>query len=261
MVGTALLSLIVNAYVIQTLSRFRRGEVHLRVCWLRHWLLRHTRSHRDTYQRASRTRHWAFQVRGNGDTMTLPTNARGRRMPRPTALLVLAAAGCNGQGGDGRTPAQTQTQTATVERANSTATAPSAVGLSVGRSAAHGAYLTDRAGRALYLLEAKRAAGGGCDDRCLAIWPPLYSGQAAPLPADSGLDDRSVGTIGRAGGLQQVTYRGHPLYYYLGDGGPGQTLGHHVEDSWGEWYLVSSAGGRVRAPDERGGGDRRREER
>lgn len=174
--------------------------------------------------------------------MTLSTNARGRRMPRATALLVLAAAGCSGQAGDGRTPAQTETQTPTVERANSPATAPSAVGLSVAQSAAHGAYLTDRAGRALYLLEASRAAGGGCIDRCPAIWPPLYSGQAAPLPADSVLDARLVGAIGRTGGLQQVTYGGHPLYYYLGDGGPGQTLGHHVEDSWGEWYLVSPSG-------------------
>ena len=34
MVATALLSLIVNAYVIRTLRRFRGGEVHLRAAWL-----------------------------------------------------------------------------------------------------------------------------------------------------------------------------------------------------------------------------------
>lgn len=34
MVATALLSLVVNAYVIRTLARFRRGEVHLRAAWL-----------------------------------------------------------------------------------------------------------------------------------------------------------------------------------------------------------------------------------
>lgn len=31
---TATLSLVVNAYVIRTLTRFRRGEVHLRAAWL-----------------------------------------------------------------------------------------------------------------------------------------------------------------------------------------------------------------------------------
>ena len=34
MVATAMLSLVVNAYVIRTLARFRRGEVHLRAAWL-----------------------------------------------------------------------------------------------------------------------------------------------------------------------------------------------------------------------------------
>jgi hypothetical protein len=40
----------------------------------------------------------------------------------------------------------------------------------------------------------------------------------------------------------QVTYNGHPLYYYVRDLGPGRTTGQHVSDAWGEWYLVTPQG-------------------
>ena len=181
--------------------------------------------------------------------MTLTIDVRDGTTPILTALLVLVAAACNGQGGGGGTPAvQTRTQNQSdrsEKRPDSPAAPPSAVGLRVAQSATHGAYLTDRGGRALYLLESNQRTSDSCRDRCLAIWPPLYAGQAAPVAADSVVAARLTGTIRRADGLPQVTYNGHALYYYLGDGGPGQTLGHHVEDSWGEWYLVSPQGGEI----------------
>ena len=39
----------------------------------------------------------------------------------------------------------------------------------------------------------------------------------------------------RTGGIKQVTYGGHPLYYFKGDTAPGQTNGEGVE---GVWYLI-----------------------
>ena len=47
--------------------------------------------------------------------------------------------------------------------------------------------------------------------------------------------------IVRPEGAQQVGYAGRALYFYLGDSGPDETLGEHVEDSWGEWTLVRLA--------------------
>ena len=197
--------------------------------------------------------------------MTLTIDAQGGTTPILTALLVLVAAACNGQGGGGGTPAaQTRTQNESSrsgERPDSRAAAPSAVGLRVAQSTTHGAYLTDRGGRALYLLESNQRTSDSCRDRCLAIWPPLYAGQAAPVAADSAVAARLTGTIRRPDGLAQVTYNGHALYYYLGDGRAGQTLGHHVEDSWGEWYLVSPRGGEIEDHGQGRRAEDRREER
>lgn len=40
----------------------------------------------------------------------------------------------------------------------------------------------------------------------------------------------------------QITYNGHPLYYYVRNLGPGQTTGQDVTDAWSEWYLVTPGG-------------------
>jgi hypothetical protein len=38
-----------------------------------------------------------------------------------------------------------------------------------------------------------------------------------------------------------VTYKGHPLYYYVDDG-PNQVLCHDVEEFGGIWYVVKPTG-------------------
>lgn len=126
-------------------------------------------------------------------------------------------------------------------------------------SAAYGAYLTTADGRALYLLEEDPRGVSTCYEMCTAIWPPLLAGQGPPIAADSAVRKNLLGTIARRGGGSQVSYNGQPLYLYLGDAGAGQgqTRGHHVEDSWGEWYLVSSGGREVEIGDRRRGRDSR----
>ena len=53
-------------------------------------------------------------------------------------------------------------------------------------------------------------------------------------------------TTTRADGTQQVTYHGHPLYTYAGDGSsPGSTKGEALNTFGGAWYVVD--GGRARA--------------
>lgn len=46
---------------------------------------------------------------------------------------------------------------------------------------------------------------------------------------------RDLGVTTRTDGTKQVTYGGHPLYYYLGDTAPGQTKGQGVG---GVWFLI-----------------------
>jgi hypothetical protein len=40
------------------------------------------------------------------------------------------------------------------------------------------------------------------------------------------------GTIKRASGALQATYKGHPLYTYAGDSAPGQTKGNGLDGTW-----------------------------
>ena len=129
--------------------------------------------------------------------------------------------------------------------------------LGVRRSSEYGIFLTDAAGRALYLLEEDMRGASTCYEMCAVIWPPLLAGQTQPSVADTALAANLLGTVERRGGGRQVTYDGRPLYYYMGDSRPGETRGQHVEDSWGEWYLVSPGGRQVGEEGERGRGRER----
>ena len=50
----------------------------------------------------------------------------------------------------------------------------------------------------------------------------------------------------RRNGTKQVTYAGHPLYYYVGDTKAGQILCQNVSEYGGRWLVVSPSGKLVR---------------
>jgi predicted lipoprotein with Yx(FWY)xxD motif len=108
-----------------------------------------------------------------------------------------------------------------------------------------GTYVTDGAGRSLYILEGTRGGSGinRCSGACLGVWPPL----AAPaLPtAGSGLNPPALRTTSGYRGAQ-ISYSGWPLYYYHHDRVPGDTTGQGVRDAWGTWYLLRSDGEPIR---------------
>lgn len=108
-----------------------------------------------------------------------------------------------------------------------------------------GVYLTDANGRALYLLEGEPQDSASCYDACAEEWPPYLTSQENPT-AGTAVQQNLIGTIertdGQAAGQWQVTYAGHPLYYYHSDRGPGDTGGQDLTDDWGEWYLVTPEG-------------------
>jgi hypothetical protein len=61
--------------------------------------------------------------------------------------------------------------------------------------------------------------------------------------AASGVNGGALGTIKRDDGDTQVTYRGHPLYYYAADAStPGKTKGEDVNQFGAGWYIVDSNG-------------------
>ena len=104
-------------------------------------------------------------------------------------------------------------------------------------------YLTDGDGRALYLLEGKDQPTA-CVDACATEWPP-FTAETGATPSVTGAQQDLVGTVQRPDGTSQITYGGHPLYYYAEDTAPGDVKGQDYTDQWGEWYLVAPTGEQV----------------
>jgi predicted lipoprotein with Yx(FWY)xxD motif len=101
-----------------------------------------------------------------------------------------------------------------------------------------GEYLTDEAGRALYILEEDKKGQSVCYEKCTEIWPPYVVNEP--------IEDDMIDTIKREDGNLQVTFNDMPLYYYVKDEGrAGSTEGHDVHDEFGEWYLVSPSGKKI----------------
>jgi predicted lipoprotein with Yx(FWY)xxD motif len=62
--------------------------------------------------------------------------------------------------------------------------------------------------------------------------------------AGAGLEASRLGTTERSDGTKQVTYGGHPLYYYAHEG-PGEVKCHDVPMNGGNWYVVQPEGERA----------------
>jgi predicted lipoprotein with Yx(FWY)xxD motif len=109
---------------------------------------------------------------------------------------------------------------------------------------APGTALVDGTGRALYLFEADTGTTSACTGPCAQVWPPLLAQGTAPT-ASGAVQAGLVGTATRADGTEQVTYNGHPLYYFSGDKAPGDTRGQALDRFGGEWYVVAPGGDEI----------------
>jgi predicted lipoprotein with Yx(FWY)xxD motif len=106
-----------------------------------------------------------------------------------------------------------------------------------------GRILVDGRGMTLYLFEKDTGMMSTCNGSCAKFWPPVTSTRAAK--AGSGLDAGKLGTTARTDGETEVTYNGHPLYYYAGDKQPGDTTGQGLNAFGALWYVLSPAGKEV----------------
>jgi predicted lipoprotein with Yx(FWY)xxD motif len=107
-----------------------------------------------------------------------------------------------------------------------------------------GRILFDGRGFAVYAFTKDGRSRSSCSGACAAVWPP-YIVAAAPRAA-AGVKRSLLGTTRRADGRLQVTYRGRPLYYYVGDRSPGQILCQNVAEFGGTWLVVRPSGTLVR---------------
>src|SRR6185312_15420838 len=82
-----------------------------------------------------------------------------------------------------------------------------------------------------------------CTGACAAAWPPVTA-SAMPM-AGGGVSRSMLGTTKRADGTEQLTYNGHPLYYFSADTGSGMAKGQGVKAFGSDWYVVNAKGSKI----------------
>lgn len=98
-----------------------------------------------------------------------------------------------------------------------------------------GSYLTDKEGMTLYYFKNDAPGMSACKGGCVDKWPLYYRETVAP---PEGVEASDFGTITREDGKKQTTFRGYPLYYWVGDSKPGDTNGNDIKDVW---YVIDPA--------------------
>jgi predicted lipoprotein with Yx(FWY)xxD motif len=107
----------------------------------------------------------------------------------------------------------------------------------------YGTILADGRGQAVYVFGRERHGRSECYGACADAWPPVLA-KGRPV-AGRGARRRLLGTTRRRDGRRQLTYRGQPLYYYVGDS-PGHVLCQNVREFGGLWRVVRPDGAPVR---------------
>ena len=104
------------------------------------------------------------------------------------------------------------------------------------RSTTVGEVLVDARGRTLYLRTIDASRKSTCYGSCAAAWPPFVT--SAKPRAGSGVKQALLGMAKRKDGTLQVTYAGHPLYFFGQDTRAGQISGQATAGTW--WVLGAS---------------------
>jgi predicted lipoprotein with Yx(FWY)xxD motif len=104
------------------------------------------------------------------------------------------------------------------------------VGVRIGKKDGIGSYLyCDDTGLTLYHFKKDSPGKSACEGECLVKWP-IHG--ADKVVAMDGLKQSDFGSITRADGKKQTTYKGMPIYFFSGDKVKGDTNGQGVKDLW-----------------------------
>jgi len=157
-------------------------------------------------------------------------------VPVAAGLLAAACGTAAGSTAAGSTPAGTP-----ASNGSTTATVIES------HAGSAGSFLTNSSGRAVYLWDADSMNKSMCSGACAGAWPPVTA--KGHVTAADGAKAADLGTITRSDGSKQVTYLGHPLYYFAGDSGSGQTNGQGSDSFGAKWWLVTPAGTKITVAD------------
>ncbi len=149
------------------------------------------------------------------------------------AAMLAAACGSSGTSAAGSTKTSAPPATSSAPATPSPTASATTLALKTASGAA-GIWLTNSAGRALYVYTKDTSTTSACYGACATAWPPLTTTGTVTITGQFTVP-HDLGFITRTDGTKQVTYGGHPLYYFAGDTAAGTIKGQGVG---GIWFLV-----------------------
>lgn len=170
-------------------------------------------------------------------------SARPRLAVGALAALALVAAGC---GSSKSTTSSASAPAPTTPAAASTRSAPAGGGATTVTTKSNklGAILAAGAKqRTVYLFEADTGSTSRCSGACAAVWPPVTTAAAATAKGSARSSELSVSS--RPDGTKQVTYHGHPLYFYARDGDRSDAYGQGLKSFGAAWYVLAPSGKKI----------------
>jgi predicted lipoprotein with Yx(FWY)xxD motif len=162
--------------------------------------------------------------------LVLPAGAAGL-----AALAACSSSGTSASTSSGSTPSA------------STSAAAAASGLKTAKVGGV-RVLTNAKGFTLYSFAPDTSTKSACNGACATSWPPVQA------PANASAVKTPFATIKRSSGSTQLTYRGHPLYTFVGDKSPGQANGNGVNAFGGLWHEAPASGSAAPAGSSSSGG-------
>ena len=152
------------------------------------------------------------------------------------AAVLLLAAGCSGQTSVNTTPPAPSTITPPATSATPSQAATGNLTLGIDSTSTLGSYLIATNGMTLYTYAPDGQNTSNCTGSCASAWPPYIVSSSSDL---QNLEAGVVGTVNSItrsdSGAMQVTYNGHPLYFFKNDVNPGDANGQGVG---GVWFVV-----------------------
>jgi predicted lipoprotein with Yx(FWY)xxD motif len=92
----------------------------------------------------------------------------------------------------------------------------------------------------VYMFEGDKGGTSACSGACAELWPPVIT--TSEPTAEGGASASKLSTITRSDGSKQVTYNGHPLYYFAKDTAAGETHGQGIDGFGAHWYVLAPDG-------------------
>jgi predicted lipoprotein with Yx(FWY)xxD motif len=163
------------------------------------------------------------------------------------AIAGLAVAGCGSSGGSSSKTESSGYPTTSASTASKSAAAPAAASAGTAITTAHtklGTILVAGPKHlTVYLFAADTGSSSTCSGACAQVWPPVTTTGTPKAEGEAVAAD--LGTTTRSEGTKQVTYKGHPLYWYVSDSQAGETTGQGVQSFGAAWWVLSPSGSEI----------------